>query len=100
MGIAPDSLRWVWQAHRLQHLQGPPAGDPPLHRLVLADHHLDLLPYGKDRVERSSRVLEDHGDARPTYILHLLLAQRQNVLALESDPAGYDLARRWHQTEE
>ncbi len=100
MRIGPDDLRRIWQAHSLQHLQGPLASDPPRHRLVLANHQLDLLPHGEDRIEGGSRILEDHGDARPTDVPHLLLAQRQNIPTIEGDPAIYDLTRGWDQAEE
>ncbi len=57
---------------------------------ALADLFTDLV----DRVERSHRVLEDHGDIVAADVAHLVLGHVEERLAAIENAAAMDLARR------
>ena len=66
-------------------LEGPPA-EPVIHRHGLAH----LSPDREDWVERGHRILQDHAHLATAETLHLLLALRQEVLAVEEHGPAHD----------
>jgi len=54
----------------------------------------DLPAHRVERVERSHRLLEDHRDVVAADLLHLGLAELEQVPALEADRTADDAARR------
>src|SRR2546425_10861385 len=52
----------------------------------------ELAPDGEHRVQRGHRLLEDHRDLAAADPPHLLVGERQEVPALEADPARHDPA--------
>ena len=60
---------------------------------MVHDRLHELVSDGVDRIQRSHRILEDHGDLAAADALHLVLAEFEEVLSVELDPAGDDLAR-------
>jgi hypothetical protein len=69
-------------------------------RLALVQAHRlgDLIADGEHRVERRHRLLEDHADAIAADRAHVLLGQRQQILAGVADAAAGDApGRRRHQ---
>src|SRR2546428_5177068 len=66
------------------------AAQAVVHREGLAYLHAD----GEDRIERGHRVLQDHRDLAPADLLHLGLALRQQILAVEANLAAHDARGR------
>ena len=82
----------VGDAHQVEHLERPLARRPPRHAHVAHDVLGDLRADRQHRIEAGHRLLEDHRDAMAAQALHLLLAQRRELLALELDRARGDAA--------
>jgi len=62
---------------------------PVVHPRRLADLHAD----GEHRVQRAHRVLQDHGDLAAPDVLHLVLALREEIVAVEQHLAAEDARR-------
>src|SRR6266498_3274408 len=62
------------------------------------DRFFDLFSYPVERVERSHRILKHEGDVPTAYVAHLSLAELEEIIALEHNPAADNPARwRGHQ---
>src|SRR5436190_3670283 len=67
---------------------------------LVNDHRLrDLIADREHRIQRRRRLLEDERDLRSADRLHLALARRGEVAALEAHAAGRDASRRLDETE-
>ena len=63
-------------------------------------HLHQLLRDSHEGIERSHRILKDHGDASPTDLSHLRLGKQQNVLTVKDNFARNDFSgRRWDETD-
>ncbi len=60
--------------------------------LVQQDRLDDLLADGEHRIERRHRLLEYHGDVAAANLMHLGVAERQQVAAVIADRAALDAA--------
>ena len=61
----------------------------------MEDEHLGyLVPNGKDGVEGSHGLLEDHGDAVPPYSAHVVHGQIEEVHSVEVNLSVHDSSRR------
>ena len=65
---------------------------------VLLDGLAHLLADGEDRIEGHQRILKDHRDAVAAQIAQALLGGPAQILSLEQDVAGNDLARERRST--
>src|SRR5689334_13533078 len=54
----------------------------------------NLLSYGKDRIQRTHRVLEDHGDVVAADRAHLGVRELRQITSIEKNLARDDLSRR------
>ncbi len=91
MRIVAHAARRGGDADLLQHLQCPGVDGALREAFVRADGLHDLLADGEDRIERSHRFLEDHGDARATDALHAGIGKFDEDFAGE---AGFPPRRR------
>ena len=73
MGIIPEALFRVGDAHQIQQLQRPGLRLLPGRRAVEEDALHDLLADGHGGIEARHRVLKDHGDVLPVDVLAQLL---------------------------
>ena len=62
-----------------------------------AERLLDLSPDGVHRIERGHRLLKDQADLGAAHLLHLTLAEREEVASLEENLAGCDPPRGFNQ---
>ena len=69
---------------------------------ALVDHQRlgDLTADGKDRVQARHRLLEDHGDLVAADLVHFVHGQLGQILTVEEDLAGVDIAVAVEQTED
>ncbi len=88
-------------ADGVEHLDGAALGVGTGNAIVPADRLGQLIADGEDRIERTHRLLEDHGDALAADGAQLRGAGGQQILALEEDLAA-EHARGWRrqQTED
>src|ERR687883_676377 len=101
MRVVVNARARVWNADRFEHLDGVLVSLIfRVTQMKLRDLH-QLFGDSHERVERSHRVLKDHGNALAANPSKLFDGERANVLAIEDDLAGNDLARRvWNQADD
>src|SRR3954462_9594112 len=81
-------------AHEAQHVDGLALRGRAAEALVQQQGFGDLLADRHDRVERSHRLLEDHGNFFAAQPLHRLLRKAEEIDAVELDAPPDDAPRR------
>ena len=94
MGIVVIPLLRSGDTNHAQHLDGLLLGLGTMDALVDLDGFLDLVTDGLGRIQGAHGLLENHGDTLTTDLLHLASGEIKEVLAIQNDLAGLDLARR------
>src|SRR5207253_260841 len=79
--------------HQREHLHRLLQSGGSREILVQLDRLGDLTADREHRVERSQRLLEDHGNVVAAHAAHLRFVEREQVRALERHLAGNDLTR-------
>ena len=85
---------WLGNADQTQHFDRLIPGFSCRHGPVQANRLADLIANPDHRVERSHRLLKDHGNAVTADLSHLGFIEREQILAFEQDRAADDAARR------
>src|SRR5262249_47352349 len=85
-------------AHAIQHLNCALLGGISIKLQVCLNSLCDLIPHGIDRVQRGHRILKDHRDLCAAQLMQLVLAELEDVVALERHPAANNLAWRYDES--
>ena len=94
MRIGPRSRRGLGNADGAQELDGHAACVRLAHVLMQQNRFGDLIAYGKHRVERGHRLLEDHRDVAAAQPAHSRRIGADQLFALKLDRAAHDPAGR------
>src|SRR5262245_3118318 len=94
--VISDTRGGVWNAHRLHQLDRLVARLLTRRAAVNEQRFRNLIADTKHRIERGHRLLEDQGDLRAANLAHRRLVEREQITALEQDPAAGDAAGRLH----
>ena len=88
MGQGLEAFARFGDAHQFQQFQGALGGDLALQPLVQAEHFVDLLLDGVQRVQRGHWLLEDHRNAVAANVADGFFFQREQVLPGIVDGSG------------
>jgi hypothetical protein len=94
VGKGRDALLRSANADLLQQLDHAPPHLSTAQTAVQPQRLGNLCPNSRGRVERRHRVLEDHGNLRPTYLAHFLRTLVEEILSVKYNLSAYDAASR------
>ena len=80
MGKGSHALLWSANADLLQQIDHPRPHLPASQAAMQPQRLGNLRSDRKGRVERRHRILEDHGNLRPTYLAHFLCTLLEEIL--------------------
>ena len=94
MRITVRTFARVGNAHLFQHFDGVRARLlSGMAEMSLRDFH-QLFRDAHERIERSHRILKDHGDLLPANVPHFARRKLQHIPPAEKNLARNDLSRR------
>jgi hypothetical protein len=86
--VLPQTLLRRRHVHRAQELELPLAQLRPRNVAARRQHFAQLIADREQRIERGHRVLQDHRDLAAPHLPELVLRQRMDRAAVETDVAG------------